>query len=81
MLFPPDRKGQVRTYGGGALNAKLRNVNFIQEAMGSQGGCLSRRESHSKVGFRKANVVQEGREKSGGDCSVRVRGSRGLAWI
>lgn len=36
----------------------------------------------SKVGFRKANVGQKGREKkSGSGCSVRVKGSRGLACI
>lgn len=50
--------------------------------MGSHGRCLSRRDSWSKVGFRKANVVQEGRKKkSGNGCSVRVKGSRGVAWI
>lgn len=72
----------MRPYGGGASNAKLSSPYFIQEAMGSQGGCLSKGDLCSKVSFRKANVVQESREKkSGNGCSVRVEGSRGLAWI
>lgn len=80
--FSPNREGQVRPYGGGDLNAKLRSLNFIQEAMGSQGGCLSRTDSCSKEGLRKANVVQEDREKkSESDCSVKMKGNKGLAWI
>lgn len=72
----------MRPYGGGELNAKLRSLNFIQKAMGSHGGCLSRTDSCSKEGLRKANVVQEGREKkSESGCSIKAKGSRGLAWL